>query len=162
MLARSLTKYVRMSPRKIRYAMQPLKRRTVADALGILASMNRRAAKPLTKAIASAFANARQVDPALAEHQVIISRLDADGGPTWKRFRAAAFGRAVQIRKRTSHIIVELDRPGAVSRPPSKPVNAPAAQHAAPARPAAKPAAARRRTRAAAAGGKPTTMQRSS
>ena len=110
MLARAVAKYVRMSPRKARYVMAPLRRRTVAEVLGLLAATNRRAGKPLTKAIASAFANARQHDPTLGEDQVVISRLTADGGPVWKRFRAAAFGRAVSIRKPTTHITVELDR----------------------------------------------------
>lgn len=99
-----------MSPRKVRYVMEPLRERTVADALGLLAAMNRRAWKPVAKAIASAFANARQHDPTLGEDQVVISRLTADGGPVWKRFRAAAFGRAAKIRKPTTHITVELDR----------------------------------------------------
>jgi len=110
MVGQATARYVRMSPRKVRYVMEPLRHRTVAEALGLLAAMKRRAAKPVAKVVASAWANARQRDPALGEDQVIISRMTADGGPTWKRFRAAAFGRAARIRKRTSHIIVELDR----------------------------------------------------
>ena len=110
MLARALEKYIRMSPRKLRYVMDPLRGRTVAEALLLLAATNRRAAQPLAKAVASAFANAKQRDPMLVEDQVIISRLTADVGPVWKRFRAAAFGRAVKIRKPTAHITVELDR----------------------------------------------------
>ena len=110
MIARVVIKYIRMSPRKMRYVMAPLRRRTVADALNCLAVANRRASKPLAKAIASAFANAKQADPMLGEEQVIISRLVADGGPVWKRVRPAAFGRAVGIRKPTTHITVELDR----------------------------------------------------
>jgi len=124
MLAKSVSKYVRMSPRKVRYVMAPLRHRTVSEALGILASTNRRAAKPLAKAIASAFANAKQIDPTLGEDQVVISLMAADGGPMWKRFRAAAFGRAVRIRKRTTHITVGLDRRGGqrdvVAPPPAK------------------------------------------
>ena len=110
MIAKAVEKYVRMSPRKVRYLMGPLRQRTVAQALVILSGAGRRACKPVAKAIASAFANARQLDPTLSEEQVVISRLFADGGPAWKRFRAAAFGRAVNIRKETSHITVELDR----------------------------------------------------
>ena len=109
LLAKAVVKDVRMSPRKVRYVMEPLRHRSVADALSVLAVLNRRASKPLAKAIASAFANAKRVDPTLGEERVIISRLTADGGPAWKRFRAAAFGRAVSIRKRTTHITVELE-----------------------------------------------------
>jgi large subunit ribosomal protein L22 len=110
MVGKAVAKYVRMSPRKIRYVMAPLRHRTVSEALSVLAATNRRACKPLAKAIRSAFANARQANPTLGEDQVVIHRLIADGGPVWKRFRAAAFGRAVQIRKPTAHITVELDR----------------------------------------------------
>lgn len=110
MIARAVEKYVRMSPRKIRFVMEPLRQKTVAQALVILSAANRRAAKPVAKAIVSAYANARQQDPGLGEDQVVIERLFADGGPVWKRHRAAAFGRAVMILKRTSHITVELAR----------------------------------------------------
>ena len=134
MVARSVEKYVRMSPRKVRYLMAPLRNRTVGEALNALSGWNRRAAKPLKKAITSAFANARQADPTVLEDQLIISHLSADGGPVWRRFRAAAFGRAVTIRKPTTHIIVELDRR---VRQPIAP-QAPAKQAKAPA-PSAKP-----------------------
>ncbi|MBI3087560.1 MAG: 50S ribosomal protein L22 [Candidatus Omnitrophica bacterium] len=134
MLARAVEKYIRMSPRKVRYVMEPIRSRTVGEALNMLAAINRRAARPVANAIASAFANAKQQDPTLTEDQVIISRLIADGGPVWKRFRAAAFGRAARLRKPTTHITVVLDRNaagparfasqseagGAVSRRPAK------------------------------------------
>ena len=110
MLAKAVIKYIRLSPRKARYVLQPLRRRTVAEALDVLAATNRGAGKPLANAIASAFANAKQRDPSLGAHQVFISRLTADGGPVWRRFRAAAFGRATGIRKPTTHITVELER----------------------------------------------------
>lgn len=110
MLAKAIAKYIRMSPRKVRYVMTPLRHRSVAEALSLLAVSNRRAGRPVSKAIGSAFANARQQDPTLGPDQVVISRLTADGGPAWKRFRAAAFGRAAGIRKHTTHITVELDR----------------------------------------------------
>ncbi|MBI4353983.1 MAG: 50S ribosomal protein L22 [Candidatus Omnitrophica bacterium] len=110
MLAKAVIKYVRMSPRKVRYVMGPIRGRSVVQALSILRATNRRACKPLMKAIISAVANARQANPALAEDQLVITRLAADGGPSWKRFRAAAFGRAVSIHKPTAHITVELEK----------------------------------------------------
>ena len=130
MIARAVEKYIRMSPRKLRYVMDPLRGRTVAEALLLLAAIHRRAAQPLAKAVASAFANAKQRDPMLREEHVIISRLTADGGPVWKRFRAAAFGRAVKIRKPTAHITVELDR-----RQESRRLSEPTATHASAKRP---------------------------
>ena len=111
MLGRAIERYVRMSPRKVRYVMDPVRGRNVAQALALLSAMHRRAARAVRQAVVSAFANARQKDPTLTEETVMISRLFADGGPSWKRFRPAAFGRAVPIHKRTSHITVEIDRP---------------------------------------------------
>ena len=99
-----------MTSRKVDYVLTPLRQRTVAEALALLSAMNRRAAEPVAKAIASAFANARQQQPTLQPEDVLISRLVANQGPTWKRFRAAAFGRAARILKRTTHLVVELDK----------------------------------------------------
>ena len=109
MLAKAIARHVRMSPRKVGYVIAPLRKQTVAAALARLSVTNRRAAKPVAKAVASAFANARQRRPELREEDVVITRLTADEGPRWKRFRAAAFGRAARILKRTTHITVEVD-----------------------------------------------------
>ena len=110
MLAKAMARQVRMTPRKVGYMMTPLRRRTVAEALNILSSANRRAARPVAKVLASAFANAQQKDPTLRAEDVIISKAVANEGPRWKRFRAAAFGRAARILKRTTHIVVELEK----------------------------------------------------
>ena len=110
MLAKAAVRYLRMTPRKVGYVITPLRRRTVAEALTLLSMANRRAAKPVAKAIASAFANARLANPALREDEVYISKLIANEGPRWKRFRAAAFGRAARILKRTTHLMVELEK----------------------------------------------------
>jgi large subunit ribosomal protein L22 len=126
-----MIKYIRMSPRKVRYVIDPLRQKTVAEALRLLLGINRRAADPVRQAIASAFANARQKDATLNETQLVITHLTADGGPMWKRFRPAAFGRAAPFRKRTSHIIVELDRSNG-ARHPTPPSAAATAQRKAP------------------------------
>ena len=110
MISKAIARHVRMTPRKVGYVATPLRRQTVAEALALLSVTNRRAAQPLAKLIASAFANARQQHPELREEDVVISKLTADEGPRWKRFRAAAFGRAARILKRTTHITVELDK----------------------------------------------------
>jgi large subunit ribosomal protein L22 len=109
-LARAVARHVRMTPRKVGYVAATLRKQTVAAALARLSVTNRRAAKPLVKLVASAFANARQRQPELREEDVIISKLVADEGPRWKRMRAAAFGRAARILKRTTHITVELEK----------------------------------------------------
>lgn len=110
MIAKAIARHVRMTPRKVGYVATPLRRLTVAQALAMLSETNRRAARPVAKLLASAFANARQRYPELREDDVVISKLVADEGPRWKRFRAAAFGRASRIIKRTTHITVELEK----------------------------------------------------
>jgi large subunit ribosomal protein L22 len=110
MIAKAIARYVRMTPRKVGYVITPLRKRTVADALTVLSTVNRRAAKPVAKVIASAFANARVQHPTLREEDVYISKVVADEGPRWKRFRAVAFGRAARVLKRTTHITVELEK----------------------------------------------------
>ena len=110
MIAKAIARHVRMTPRKVSYVITPLRQRTVAEALSILSVANRRAAKPVAKLVTSAFANAQQQHPGLREEEVVISRVFANEGPRWKRFRAAAFGRASRILKRTTHITVELEK----------------------------------------------------
>lgn len=110
MLSKAIVRHLRMTPRKVGYVITPLRRRTVAEALALLSTANRRAAKPVAKLIVSAFANARQQHPELREEAVRITKMVADEGPRWKRGRAAAFGRSSRILKRTTHLTVELDR----------------------------------------------------
>ena len=109
MLATAKLRYLRTSARKARFVIDPLRGKSVAQALVILGTFNRRAAQPVTKLVASALANAQQRDATLTEGRLLISKIFADEGPMWKRFRAAAMGRATRIRKRTCHITVELD-----------------------------------------------------
>jgi len=61
----------------------------------------------ITKILNSAISNAKQ--KGLAENQLYISKITADQGPMWKRFRAASMGRATPVLKRTTHITIELD-----------------------------------------------------
>ena len=113
MVGKAIARYVRMTPRKVGYVITPLRKRTVAEALAMLSMANRRAAKPIAKLIVSAFANARVQHPTLQENEVYISKVIANEGPRWKRFRAVAFGRAARIIKRTTHITVELEKTSA-------------------------------------------------
>ncbi len=109
-VGRAIARYIRMTPRKVGYVIRPLRHHTVAEALTILSVTNRRACGPVAKLLASAFANARAKEPTLREEDVFISRITADDGPRWKRFRAAGFGRATRILKRTTHITIELEK----------------------------------------------------
>ena len=110
MVGKAIARHVRITPRKAGYVLTPLRQRSVAEALAILSVTNRRAAQPIAKLVASAFANARQRQPELRAEDVVISKAVADEGPRWKRLRYAAFGRAARILKRTTHLTVELEK----------------------------------------------------
>ncbi len=125
MIAKAIVRELRMTPRKVGYVLTPLRRRTVAEALTRLSQINRRAAKPVAKLIASAFANAQHTYPDLREHEVVISKAVADEGPRWKRFRAAAFGRGARVLKRTTHVTIELEKTMARSGSSGSAVGAP-------------------------------------
>ena len=107
MIARAEAKYVRISPTKARIVTTYIKGMYVAQALAILKTINKRAASLVEKVVRSALANA--TSKGFEEKKLYISRLVANSGPTLKRYRAGSFGRASMIRKRTSHIVVELD-----------------------------------------------------
>jgi large subunit ribosomal protein L22 len=98
---------VRQSPRKIGLVASLVRGRTLADALVILEHTPKRAAKPVTKLLQSAKANAIN-NHGLTEDSLIISQLQVTAGPRLKRFNPAAMGRALPYQKRSSHVIVEL------------------------------------------------------
>ncbi len=100
-------KYLRMSPRKVRYVVDQVRGKYVVDAMKILSLGKRGACKPVKKLIASAVANADETGQVDVDN-LFIDKIYVDEGPTLKRFRPRAMGRATQIRKRTSHITVIL------------------------------------------------------
>jgi ribosomal protein L22 len=104
---RAQAKYVRSSPRKARLVVDVIRGKSVEEARAILVHTPRAAAEPVLKVLESAIANAEHNHELLPEelriHQVMV-----DEGPTIKRFRPRALGRATQIRKRTSHITINL------------------------------------------------------
>jgi len=105
---RAVAKYVPMSPRKVRLVVDQVRGLAVDDALAILKFMPKAAAKPVAKVIESAIANAEE-NYGLAREDLYISEIFADGGPTYKRWRAGARMRVKPILKRTSHITVVLE-----------------------------------------------------
>jgi large subunit ribosomal protein L22 len=101
-------KYVRMTPMKCRRVIDIVRGMPVQEALDVLRFQPQAASEPIAKVIASAAANAennKQLDPA----SLFISSAYVDEGPTLKRFRPRAQGRAFRIRKRTSHITVVVE-----------------------------------------------------
>ena len=110
MKVRAQAKYIRQSPYKVRRVLDLVRGLPVHEAEHILALTQRRAAEPVGKVLRSAVANAEH-NFALDADELIVAEAYADEGPTLKRFRPRARGRATRIRKRTSHItIVVADR----------------------------------------------------
>ena len=105
---RAVARYVRMSPRKVRLVVDQVRGLAVDEALAILRFTPKAAAKPVAKVIESAVANAEE-NFGLAREDLYISKIFADVGPTFKRYRAGARGRVKPILKRTSHITVVLE-----------------------------------------------------
>ena len=107
MEVRAVTKYVRISPSKVRFLVDAVKGKPVEAALNALKFMPTKAAGIVEKTMRSAVANADQ-HPDIDVDNLVVSNILADQGPTLKRFRARARGRGARILKRTSHITVIL------------------------------------------------------
>ena len=97
--------YVRVTPMKARRVIELIRDKSAQDALAMLKFAPQAASEPVAKVLASAIANAEH-NFSLDPESLIISRAYVDEGPTMKRFRPRAQGRAYRIRKRTSHITV--------------------------------------------------------
>jgi large subunit ribosomal protein L22 len=100
--------HVGVTPMKARRVIDLIRDMPAQQALSVLKFAPQAASEPVAKVLASAIANAEhnfQLDP----ESLIISRAYVDEGPTLKRFRPRAQGRAYRIRKRTSHITIEVE-----------------------------------------------------
>jgi large subunit ribosomal protein L22 len=102
-------RYIRMSPTKARQVVDLIRGRHVEDARRVLTFNERAASEPVLKVLNSAIANA-EANRGLPGDELIVSRAWVDEGPTLKRFRPRAQGRATRIRKRTCHISVVVGR----------------------------------------------------
>jgi len=104
---RAQAKYIRSAPRKARLVMDHIRGKDVKDARAILRHNSRAVASDISKLLESAVANAEnnfELDP----EGLRIARAVVDEGPTIKRFRPRAQGRATPIHKRTSHMTITL------------------------------------------------------
>jgi large subunit ribosomal protein L22 len=111
---RATAKYVRIAPRKARLVADAIRGKSYPEAVSILRFTNKRAARLIGDVINSAAANAEHNDDADPD-ELFVREIRVDDGPTIKRYRARAMGRATMIRKRTSHITVELGAPVGVA-----------------------------------------------
>jgi ribosomal protein L22 len=106
-VVRAQAKYVRSSARKARLVCDNIRGKSVTDARAILAHTPRAVARDWSKLLESAIANAEN-NHDLDGEDLVIKAVHADEGPTIKRFRPRAMGRATQIRKRTAHLTILL------------------------------------------------------
>jgi len=108
-------RHIRITPMKARRVIDMIRGRQATEALAILKFSPQAASEPIYKLVESAIANARvkadNSNEYLDEQDLVIAKAYVDEGTTLKRFQPRAQGRAFRIRKRTSHITVELATP---------------------------------------------------
>jgi len=115
MEARAQARYVRVTPMKARRVVDLIRGLPAADAQAVLRFAPQAASEPVGKVLDSAIANAEHNNN-LDARTLVVSEAYVDEGPTLKRFRPRAQGRAYRIRKRTSHITVVVEsRPAATA-----------------------------------------------
>jgi large subunit ribosomal protein L22 len=108
--SRAIARHVRVTPMKARRVVDLIRGKGAADAVNVLKFSPQSASEPVRKVLESAIANARVKADATAtrfdERELVVAEAFVDEGPTMKRFRPRAQGRAGRINKRTSHITV--------------------------------------------------------
>ena len=108
MIAKASVRHVHISPRKVRYVIDLIRHKSVLMAQAVLSGSPRRARDIVQKLLDQALDAAKR-NSQRSPKDLVVSKILADGGPSMKRFRAATMGRANRIKKRTSHIQLELD-----------------------------------------------------
>ena len=106
--ARATARYVRMTPMKVRRVVDLIRGMEAREALSVLQFAPQAASEPVAKVLASAVANAEH-NQHLDGDSLVVAVAYVDEGPTLKRFRPRAQGRAYRIRKRTCHITIEVE-----------------------------------------------------
>jgi large subunit ribosomal protein L22 len=148
---RAEAKWVRLSARKARVVLQNIRGRPVPEARTVLAFTQRAAAREIEKVLRSAVANA-EANHDLVGDELVVSAAYADEGPTMKRWRPRARGRAARIFKRTCHITIRLAPPVQAGQPRRVQATTPAAAEAPPEdKPKRRASARRKQTEGAAA-----------
>lgn len=108
MEAKAVARYIRIAPRKVRLVVDLIRGKQVGEALAILKHTPKAASPVVEKLLKSAIANAEH-NYEMDSNNLVVSKIFVDQGPTLKRFRPRAMGRASRIHKRTSHITVVLN-----------------------------------------------------
>lgn len=105
---RAVTRHIRSSPYKLRLIADLVRGMPVVEAQRILDFSNKAAAETVRKTLESAVANSENGRLGLSADELYVSEIYVDEGPTMKRWRPRARGRATRIRKRTSHLTIKL------------------------------------------------------
>jgi large subunit ribosomal protein L22 len=120
-LTRASARHVRVTPQKARRVVDLIRGKQATEAVAVLRFAPQAASDPIRKVVESAIANARvsadRNSEAFDERTLVIQSAFVDEGPTMKRFRPRAQGRASRINKRTSHITVVVAPTGKASEP---------------------------------------------
>jgi large subunit ribosomal protein L22 len=106
---RAIGRFIRSPPRKARLVMDMVRGKHINEALSLLRFTPKYAARVVEKVLRSAMANAQQNHGVKDIDLLLVKRAYADNGPTVKRFRQRAMGRATPIKKRTSHLTIILE-----------------------------------------------------
>ena len=107
MIAQARGKFLRVSSMKMRQVIDAIRGKDIATSQVLLQQIHKGSCSVIKKVLDSAVSNAKQ--KGVNEEQLFISKITANHGGAWKRFRAASFGRATPILRRTTHLTVELD-----------------------------------------------------
>jgi large subunit ribosomal protein L22 len=108
MEARAITRFVRLSPRKVRLVVDQIRGKGVEEALNILKFVPKRSAGIVAKTLRTAVANAENTQSVDVD-RLYVKQAMVDEAGMWKRFMPRAQGRATRIRKRLSHIMIIVD-----------------------------------------------------
>jgi len=100
--AKAVSRYVRISPRKVRLVIDAIRHQPAGRAFEILLSLKKKAARIAEKTLKTACANAKVLG--MDANRLYIDEIRADGGPVFKRFMSRSMGRADRILKRTTHL----------------------------------------------------------
>jgi large subunit ribosomal protein L22 len=111
MQAKATMKYARTSPRKMRRVVELIRGQHVEEARRILRFSPLGATREVEKLLNSAVANAEQT-PGIIPQNLVVERAWVDEGPTLRRYRPRAYGRAARVRKRTAHVTVIVKSTG--------------------------------------------------
>lgn len=103
-----MTKFLRISPRKVRLVVDQIRGKEVDRALNILKFTPKRSAAIVSKVLRTAIANAENTQSVDVD-RLYVKQVKVDEGGMWKRFMPRAQGRATRIRKRLSHITIVID-----------------------------------------------------